>query len=67
MKMKTYRYITLYFDIRVYSEVCELVHYASSLPQAIKDGRAYVRDLNRSESRIHGMKLYRYDQTYRAR
>lgn len=65
--MKTFRYVTIYSDRNVYHQVCELVHFASSLPQAICDGRKYVRDLNRSESFRPGMKRYHYESTYRAR
>ena len=62
-----YRYITLYYDWNQVTGVCELVHFAPSLPAAIKVGRAYVRDLNRREHCRPGMKRYHYDSTFRAR
>lgn len=62
-----YRYITIYSDSKIQSVSCELVHFAASLPLAIKYGRAYVRDMNRQENCRPGMKRYHYEYTYRAR
>ena len=65
--MKIHRYVTQFADIRQDAMYCELVHVASSLPEAIKDGRAHVRDLNRSLGFRPGVKRFYYVHTYRAR
>lgn len=66
-----YRYITIYHDFTLYNDVCELVHFSTSLPDAIKSGRSYVRDLNHDFRRNNpGLPKYRryvYGYTYRAR
>lgn len=66
--MKNFRYITIYTDLMMSMGVCELVHFASSLPDAIKEGRSYVRDLNHEHKKHHpGYKRYIYNYTYRSR
>ena len=65
--MLSHRYCTIYTDRTMFTEVCELIHFAPSLPDAIKYGRSFVRDLNHSEKCRPGMKRYHYENTYRAR
>ena len=55
-------YVTFYRDVRCFDEFQTLVHYADSLPEAIKDGRRYVRQLNHD----FGRKVYYYDVTHRS-
>lgn len=61
--MKSYPYLTEFFDIRSDMRTDVLVHYEASLPAAIKEGRKYVTTLNRQ----FGRKVYFYIRTYRKR